>query len=198
MFEIGDVVMLASGGPRMTVADANGDYIDAVWFASDGHLLRHSFDRRVLVSSDRPSEKEDEKGWTHDVLDAIEFDANGDWLTVAEWCALEGISTNRFYQLRKSGRIPEAAWRKRDGRVEVSAEFRRPSADNKARLRRCVDRLSEFPGDRKSADALYAALVLEIGQPELERRCGVVVADGITTTAAENQAIKVAREVLER
>lgn len=49
--EVGDLVMLKSGGPVMTVEDVGGDYASCVWFDINKpgtQPLRNTFDPRLL------------------------------------------------------------------------------------------------------------------------------------------------------
>ncbi len=42
-FEVGDVVMLRSGGPHMTVEQVDGNIVSTVWFDESQHLRRQQF-----------------------------------------------------------------------------------------------------------------------------------------------------------
>ncbi len=48
--EVGDVVQLKSGGPRMTVEEIDGKLIDCVWFEKD-KISRNSFNSALLVKA---------------------------------------------------------------------------------------------------------------------------------------------------
>lgn len=46
-FQVGDVVLLKSGDPRMTVESMNGESADCVWF-EDNSLQRNTFNIATL------------------------------------------------------------------------------------------------------------------------------------------------------
>lgn len=50
-FKVGDVVQLKSGGPKMTVCLADGEYINTMWFDVHNQLNRSSFEPDSLWSS---------------------------------------------------------------------------------------------------------------------------------------------------
>jgi uncharacterized protein YodC (DUF2158 family) len=49
-FEPGDVVMLKSGGPSMTVASVAEDEITCLWFGEEGELFREAIPAIALQS----------------------------------------------------------------------------------------------------------------------------------------------------
>lgn len=49
-FEPGDVVMLKSGGPSMTVVSAAEDEITCLWFGDEGELFREAIPAIALES----------------------------------------------------------------------------------------------------------------------------------------------------
>jgi uncharacterized protein YodC (DUF2158 family) len=52
-FSLGDVVVLASGGPEMTVAHVDKDGVCTVlWFTVEDSLRRDSFPEHVLILSE--------------------------------------------------------------------------------------------------------------------------------------------------
>jgi uncharacterized protein YodC (DUF2158 family) len=44
----GDVVVLKSGGPALTVAEVNDDHAECVWLGDEGHLFRETLPLVVL------------------------------------------------------------------------------------------------------------------------------------------------------
>jgi uncharacterized protein YodC (DUF2158 family) len=64
-FEPGDVVMLKSGGPSMTVVSAAEDEITCLWFGDEGDLFREAIPAIALESvfsavGDDEEEEDDE------------------------------------------------------------------------------------------------------------------------------------------
>ena len=50
-FSVGDIVILKSGGPLMTVDDARPDgIVEAVWFDDDDHICGHAFVASMLLT----------------------------------------------------------------------------------------------------------------------------------------------------
>lgn len=48
--QTGDVVVLSTGGPRMTIERVNGDFVHCLWFVGDklnGHMFELEHVRRV-------------------------------------------------------------------------------------------------------------------------------------------------------
>jgi uncharacterized protein YodC (DUF2158 family) len=58
----GDIVVLKSGGPALTVAEINGENVECVWIGEDGELFREELPSIVLdaVEMDLSDEDEDE------------------------------------------------------------------------------------------------------------------------------------------
>jgi uncharacterized protein YodC (DUF2158 family) len=58
----GDIVVLKSGGPALTVAEINGESVECVWIGEDGELFREELPSIVLdaVEMDLSDEDEDE------------------------------------------------------------------------------------------------------------------------------------------
>lgn len=53
VFDIGDVVTLKSGGPKMTVSEINGNEVTCTWFdAATTELKTHVFKARTLEKDD--------------------------------------------------------------------------------------------------------------------------------------------------
>lgn len=63
----GDVVILKSGGPALTVAEIKGDNVECVWIGEEGELFREELPSVVLesveidLSDDDEDEDEDEE-----------------------------------------------------------------------------------------------------------------------------------------
>lgn len=63
----GDVVILKSGGPALTVAEVDGDKIECVWIGEEGELFREELPAVVLesveidLSDDDEDEEDDEE-----------------------------------------------------------------------------------------------------------------------------------------
>jgi uncharacterized protein YodC (DUF2158 family) len=73
-FEPGDVVMLKSGGPSMTVVSAAEDEITCLWFGDEGELFREAIPAIALESvfsaiGDDEEEEEDEDNEDEDAED---------------------------------------------------------------------------------------------------------------------------------
>lgn len=49
MFSIGDIVVLNSGGPLMTVSKVNLGYVDTIWFDENQKLQHAKFYNECLV-----------------------------------------------------------------------------------------------------------------------------------------------------
>ena len=47
-FNIGDVVVLNSGGLQMTIEESNGTYVECCWFDENNKLVRNSFNIRSV------------------------------------------------------------------------------------------------------------------------------------------------------
>jgi len=56
-FELGEVVMLRSGGQLMTVVAIDEEDIDCVWIGGEGHFFRESIPAAALVAV-RPDEED--------------------------------------------------------------------------------------------------------------------------------------------
>lgn len=48
-FKVGDVVMLNSGGPKMTVIDHHNGFVTAVWFSDGGVVEQYTFSQEILT-----------------------------------------------------------------------------------------------------------------------------------------------------
>ncbi|MDQ2079671.1 DUF2158 domain-containing protein [Xanthobacteraceae bacterium Astr-EGSB] len=72
-FEPGDVVMLKSGGPSMTVVSAAEDEITCLWFGDEGELFREAIPAIALESVfsaiGDDEEEEDEENEDEDAED---------------------------------------------------------------------------------------------------------------------------------
>ena len=72
-FEPGDVVMLKSGGPSMTVVSAAEDEITCLWFGDEGDLFREAIPAIALESVfsaiGDDEEEEDEENEDEDAED---------------------------------------------------------------------------------------------------------------------------------
>ncbi len=50
-FKVGDVVVLKSGGPEMTVSDQNKGFVTTVWFSDKGIVEQFCFSQELLKES---------------------------------------------------------------------------------------------------------------------------------------------------
>ncbi|MCE1237718.1 MAG: DUF2158 domain-containing protein [Hyphomicrobiales bacterium] len=66
-FAAGDVVMLKSGGPMLTVASIIGDLASCVWFSDEEDAYRfEELPTAVLIAVEFDEEEEEEEGAAHD------------------------------------------------------------------------------------------------------------------------------------
>jgi uncharacterized protein YodC (DUF2158 family) len=70
-FNVGDVVMLKSGGQALTVASVEADAVTCIWIGEQGDLFREAIPAATLSLLDL---EEDEEDAEHDETDADEDD----------------------------------------------------------------------------------------------------------------------------
>jgi uncharacterized protein YodC (DUF2158 family) len=70
----GDVVVLKSGGPALTIAEVNDDRADCVWLSDEGHLFRETLPLVVLERA----ELDASEGEDHDREDDEDADDEGE------------------------------------------------------------------------------------------------------------------------
>lgn len=58
-YSAGNVVVLKSGGPAMTVVAANGEDIECVWIGEEGELFRHAIPAFALEVVEIEEDDED-------------------------------------------------------------------------------------------------------------------------------------------
>lgn len=46
--DVGDIVQLVSGGPRMTIVNVSGEIFDCIWFTDDKRLLNGKFNQNCV------------------------------------------------------------------------------------------------------------------------------------------------------
>ena len=89
-FKVGDVVMLKSGGPSMTVSGRDINGVECMWFCNDGLIQNDLFPPKVLEHS-----VDDDEGFYEDEHEAIDDDLEE--MTDAELDALVS-SAGRYYK----------------------------------------------------------------------------------------------------
>jgi len=70
----GDVVVLKSGGPALTIAEVNDEHAECVWLGDDGHLFRETLPLVVLERAELDTSEDEE----HESEDGDDEDEEGD------------------------------------------------------------------------------------------------------------------------
>jgi len=79
----GDVVVLKSGGPALTIAEVNDDHAECVWLGDEGHLFRETLPLVVLERAELDASEGEDHDSEGDADDEDEDEEHDDERDVA-------------------------------------------------------------------------------------------------------------------